>query len=666
MAELGVGAYRFSISWSRVQPTGTGPVNRQGLDFYDRLVDELCAAGIAPVPTLFHWDTPLALEERGGWLSRDTAERFAAYASIVAERLADRVPRWITLNEPAEITLLGYGLGEHAPGRQLVFDALPAAHHQLLAHGRAVEALRAAGARDIGIAASHSPVCTAGDTDEDRAAADALRHPDEPPLRRPDPHRRLPRRGPGRADAGPGGRGPEDHLDAARLVRDQLLQPGAGGRPEPGRGHQPRRDRPPAGPAVRHARDRGPRTDRFRLAGGTGRPVRAAGHLPLPATARPCRPLVITENGCSYGDGPDPARRRPRGRRPADRVPRRPSARPAPGDGGGRRRTRLLHLVDPGQLRVGGGISAALRPRPCRLRDAGAHAEGLVRLVPGCHRGRVPAGRPGRRAPACDARGRRPARRRAARCGRAPGPEPRAPPSRAVEAARTATARNPGPAGAGWGRSRWPIWGCGWAGSARCNCSSPARRNTSPPATRPQRSRWSRDWRRRLDGGEPGVRRAVRPYDGAGGPPDPLGRGGRRGRDRGTARPGVGAGRGRDDGGLVPGAAGPERLLRRTDGRRAGPGSRAGSAGWSGGWLGVSQVGGILVGTALATAAGGIAAGIPALCAAFSLLALVPYVAMRRDAALDRPRATALSMAAVRDPASGSTRAATRTSGGRG
>ncbi|MFC9383742.1 GH1 family beta-glucosidase [Streptomyces sp. NPDC057020] len=172
MAELGVGAYRFSVSWSRVLPEGHGRVNGKGLDFYDRLVDELCASGIAPVPTLFHWDTPLALEKDGGWLVRDTAERFAAYASLVAERLADRVPRWITINEPAEVTLLGYGLGEHAPGRRLVFDALPAAHHQLLAHGLGVQALRAAGAREIGIAVSHSPVWTAGDSDDDRAAAE--------------------------------------------------------------------------------------------------------------------------------------------------------------------------------------------------------------------------------------------------------------------------------------------------------------------------------------------------------------------------------------------------------------------------------------------------------------------------------------------------------------
>ncbi|MEV8567451.1 GH1 family beta-glucosidase [Streptomyces sp. NPDC051322] len=172
LAGLGAGAFRFSVSWPRVVPDGSGPVNPAGLDFYDRLVDELCAHGIAPAPTLYHWDTPLPLERAGGWLNRDTAHRFADYASTVAERLADRVPMWITINEPAEVTLLGYALGEHAPGRKLLFDALPAAHHQLLAHGLAVRALRAAGAAEIGIAVSHSPVRTAGASEEDRFGAE--------------------------------------------------------------------------------------------------------------------------------------------------------------------------------------------------------------------------------------------------------------------------------------------------------------------------------------------------------------------------------------------------------------------------------------------------------------------------------------------------------------
>ncbi|AIR98306.1 beta-glucosidase [Streptomyces glaucescens] len=161
LAGLGVDAYRFSVSWPRVRAP-------RGLDFYDRLVDDLCAAGVRPVPTLFHWDLPLGLD----WLERDTAARFADHVGVVAERLGDRVGTWITLNEPAEHTLLGHALGVHAPGRRLLFDALPAAHHQLLAHGLAVGALRAAGARDIGIANSHGPTWPASEDPADMAAAD--------------------------------------------------------------------------------------------------------------------------------------------------------------------------------------------------------------------------------------------------------------------------------------------------------------------------------------------------------------------------------------------------------------------------------------------------------------------------------------------------------------
>ncbi|UNO42074.1 GH1 family beta-glucosidase [Streptomyces sp. MST-110588] len=170
--ELGVGAYRFSVAWPRVMPDGGPRVNTAGLDFYDRLVDELCAAGVRPVPTLFHWDTPARVEEAGGWLVRETARRFAAYAEVVADRIGDRVKRWITLNEPAELTLLGYGLGQHAPGKRLGFEALAAAHHQLLGHGLAVQALRAGGAREIGIANSHGPTWAASDSEADRRAAD--------------------------------------------------------------------------------------------------------------------------------------------------------------------------------------------------------------------------------------------------------------------------------------------------------------------------------------------------------------------------------------------------------------------------------------------------------------------------------------------------------------
>ena len=173
MRGLGLDAYRFSLSWPRVQPLGCGPVNGPGLDFYDRLVDELLAAGITPTPTLFHWDLPQALEDRGGWLNRDTAHRFGEYAAVVADRLGDRVTSWITLNEPFVHMVYGYALGIHAPGRALMLDALPAAHHQLLGHGLAVAALRARGAGEVMIANNCTPVRPAGDSAADRAAAEA-------------------------------------------------------------------------------------------------------------------------------------------------------------------------------------------------------------------------------------------------------------------------------------------------------------------------------------------------------------------------------------------------------------------------------------------------------------------------------------------------------------
>lgn len=174
MAELGVDAYRFSFAWPRVQPDGTGQANKAGLEFYDRLLDEVCAAGIDPVGTLYHWDLPQPLEDAGGWLARDTAHRFAEYASILGERFADRVRMWIPINEPMVTSIYGYGIGEYAPGKTLLLDAIPTAHYQHLAHGLAVQALRAAGARNIGNANNHSPVWPVADTDADRTAATAL------------------------------------------------------------------------------------------------------------------------------------------------------------------------------------------------------------------------------------------------------------------------------------------------------------------------------------------------------------------------------------------------------------------------------------------------------------------------------------------------------------
>ncbi|MFF4598232.1 GH1 family beta-glucosidase [Amycolatopsis sp. NPDC001319] len=170
MAELGVGAYRMSIAWPRIQPTGTGKPNAEGLAFYDKLIDDVCAAGIAPAVTLYHWDTPQALEDDGGWLNRDTAHHFAEYAAILGERFADRVKLWIPLNEPMVMSIYGYGIGEYAPGRFLLLDALPTAHHQNLAHGLATQALRAAGAESVGTANNHSPIWPADEDDETEAA----------------------------------------------------------------------------------------------------------------------------------------------------------------------------------------------------------------------------------------------------------------------------------------------------------------------------------------------------------------------------------------------------------------------------------------------------------------------------------------------------------------
>ncbi|TDB94973.1 beta-glucosidase [Micromonospora fluostatini] len=167
MAELGLRAYRFSVAWPRIQPDGTGPVNPRGLDFYDRLTDALLAHGIDPVVTLYHWDLPQSLGDRGGWTARETAEHFAAYATAVYGRLGDRVDVWTTLNEPWCSAFLGYGNGVHAPGEQDPGAAFAAVHHLLLAHGLAARALRAAGARTVSITLNP---CEVQPADPDSAA----------------------------------------------------------------------------------------------------------------------------------------------------------------------------------------------------------------------------------------------------------------------------------------------------------------------------------------------------------------------------------------------------------------------------------------------------------------------------------------------------------------
>ncbi len=171
LRDLGVTSHRFSVAWSRVVPEGRGAVNTRGLDHYDRYVDALLEAGVEPMLTLYHWDLPQALEDDGGWLNRATAEAFAEYAGVVAERLVDRVAHWIPVNDPNVASILGYGMGSHAPGKRLVFDCLPAAHHMLLGHGLATQVLRAAGATSVGSATNHAPVWPRSDEPEDTGAS---------------------------------------------------------------------------------------------------------------------------------------------------------------------------------------------------------------------------------------------------------------------------------------------------------------------------------------------------------------------------------------------------------------------------------------------------------------------------------------------------------------
>lgn len=172
MRELGLQAYRFSVSWSRILPEGTGRVNQAGLDFYSRLVDELLANGIEPLLTLYHWDMPAALDDRGGWLNRDCADWFAEYGRVMYRALDGRVKKWVTLNEPWVITDGGYLHGALAPGHRSRFEAPIASHNLMRAHGAAVQAYRAEGKHEIGLVVNIEPKYAATDSAEDAAAVE--------------------------------------------------------------------------------------------------------------------------------------------------------------------------------------------------------------------------------------------------------------------------------------------------------------------------------------------------------------------------------------------------------------------------------------------------------------------------------------------------------------
>lgn len=175
MRGAGLDGYRFSISWPRVQPEGRGPLDAAGIGFYDRLVDDLLEAGIRPMATLYHWDTPIALERAGGWTNRETAQRLGDYARLVGERLGDRVADWVTINEAATVVMNGYGLGVHAPGEEQLFKAGAVARTMVIGHGHALAGLREAGVTGrIGVTNTHTPCTPATNSKQDRAMAGLL------------------------------------------------------------------------------------------------------------------------------------------------------------------------------------------------------------------------------------------------------------------------------------------------------------------------------------------------------------------------------------------------------------------------------------------------------------------------------------------------------------
>ncbi len=273
IAELGIPAYRFSIAWSRVMPDGR-TVNQEGLDFYKRLVDGCLERGITPLATLYHWDLPQDLDDgsdTGGWLGRDVAAHFVDYALVVGKEFGDRLPAITTLNEPWCSAYLGYGKGEHAPGRTENGLAYRAAHHLNLAHGRAVQALRADPPRDHGALRDAQPPAGRGGLGQPGGPGGcAARRPGrQPGVPRPDVPRDL-SRGAARGHPAPDrlvvrrGRRPGRDQRADRLPRGQLLQPGP---------------------------DRCPRRQRPRLSRGpTGRSASTSPARTRSWTGRSCRP----------------------------------------------------------------------------------------------------------------------------------------------------------------------------------------------------------------------------------------------------------------------------------------------------------------------------------------------------------------------------------------
>ena len=380
MQELGLDAYRFSIAWPRVLPEGRGRVNEAGLDFYDRLVDDLLAAGIRPFVSLYHWDLPQALEDAGGWPSRATPEAFGEYVEVVARRLGDRVPNWLTQNEPYCVSWLGYALGLHAPGRTELPAAIAAAHHVLLSHGLAVQALRRESPEsEVGIVLDSWPVYPASDDPRDAEAAkeqDGFRNRlfFDPVLRGSYPEDVLEHLG----DSPPPVRdgdlaaisAPIDFVGLNNYSRT-IIEADSEGKPQ-------------------NVTNGGPTTEM----GWEIYPKGIYDVLTRLHREYGVQNLYVTENGGAFPDvllhdgrvedrdRIDYLHKLPRRGRPRDRR-----RRPGPG---------LLRVVAARQLRVGLRLLAALRSPLRRLLDARASAQVELLLVPG----------PDRRGPASGARAR--------------------------------------------------------------------------------------------------------------------------------------------------------------------------------------------------------------------------------------------------------------------
>ena len=380
LKRLGAGAYRLSLSWPRIQPSGRGPVNAKGLGYYRRVIDGLLEAGISPAVTLYHWDLPQELQDAGGWANRDIAGWFAEFAAIAGDAFGDRVGKWITLNEPWVVANVGYRDGRHAPGLRDAAQAVAANHHLLLAHGHAVAALRAsrAGAAETGITlnlAVERPVSA-----DAAAVAAQLEARQNGVYLEPLFHGRYPELLDGDAGYSPAAAGlvrdgdfavigaPLDFLGVNYYAPHYvgLLRPDG----------EPRRGETVSGPAG-SAAARGAARHRDELGGGAGLDPRAAG------PGRP--PGDRADAALHHRERVGLARLRHRGRQGArPRAHRLPARSPGGAARGDRRRGAaegVLRLVADRQLRMGRGLLQAVRPRVRRLRHPAADPEGQRRVL---------------------------------------------------------------------------------------------------------------------------------------------------------------------------------------------------------------------------------------------------------------------------------------------